>query len=281
MSFANQPSRLLISSDDLAYGVGNAFTCTLPEPITGAVKADLIRAVIPNTAYQIPTYQATFYYYISTVGGGTVRQSYTMSNTQQYFDGFVNNATYGLVSYFPLLTYLTNDQAVLSFTYNVNLQRVVVSAKAGGATVAVAPSSTWPINVGARPFALNTRLGFVDSDAKALAANVTAGILGNLIRSKVVYVLCNVVMNDSITTDGLRTAIAKVPVNSTYGGLTLYQPPYINWNRLITQGSYQQITISLLDDQYQPYPLNTSEFCEFEICFKYDDFENARMPHMG
>ena len=280
MSFANQPSRLLISSDDLAYGVGNAFTCTLPEPITGAVKADLIRAVIPNTAYQIPTYQAKFYYYISTVGGGTTLQSFTIT-TQQYFDGLINNATYGLVSYFPILTYLNGAQSVLTFTYNYQKQRVVVAAVAGGATVAVAPSTAWPINVGARPFALNTRLGFVDSDAGALAASTTAGILANLIRSKVVYVLCNVVMNDSITTDGLRTAIAKVPVNSTYGGLTLYQPPYVNWNRLITQGSYQSITISLLDDQYQPYPLNTSEFCEFEICFKYDDFENARSPHMG
>ena len=277
MSFANQPSRLLISSDDLSYGVGNAFTCTLPEPITGAVKADLLRAVVPNTAYQIPTYQATFYYYISSVGGGTTLQSFTI-NTQQYFDGLINNATYGLTSFFPLLTYLNGLQGIINFTYNYQRQRVQIAAVAGGVTVAVAPSTAWPVNVGARPFALNTRLGFVDTDNGPLAASVTAGILANLIRSKVVYILCNVVMNDSITTDGLRTAIAKIPVNSTYGGLTLYQPPYLNWNRLITQGSYQQITISLLDDQYQPYPLNTSEFCEFEIGFKYDNFENARMP---
>jgi hypothetical protein len=279
MSFANQPSRLLISSDDLSYGVGNAFTCTLPEPITGATRADLLRAVVPNTAYQIPTYQASFYYYISTVGGGTTLQSFTI-NTQQYFDGLINNPTYGLTSYFPLLDYLNlaGTQTALVFSYNYNKQRVVVSAAGGVATVAVAPSSAWPVNVFNRPFALNTRLGFIDSDATALGAVVTASILANLIRSKVVYVLCNVVMNDSITTDGLRTAIAKIPVNSTFGGLTLYQPPYLNWNRLITQGSYQQVTISLLDDQYQPYPLNVSEFCEFEICFRYDDFENARGP---
>jgi hypothetical protein len=86
-------------------------------------------------------------------------------------------------------------------------------------------------------------------------------------------------MNDSITTDGLRTAIAKIPVNSTFGGLTQYQPPVLNWNRLVTQGSYQQITVSLLDDQYQPYPLNIDEICELEICFKYDDIEDARMGH--
>jgi len=276
MSFANQPSRLLISSDDLSFGVGNSFTCTLPEPITGAVKADLLRAVVPNTGYPIPPYQSVFYYYISTVGGGLTRQSFTL-NTNQYFDGIIKDTANGFYSYFPLITALNAAQSVLTFDYNEPLNRITMTASAGGgATVRPAPRADWPENVPGRAFALNTRLGFIDSNTGASATTITAGILPNLIRSKVVYILCNVVMNDSITTDGLRTAIAKIPQTSSYGGLTIYQPPYLNWNRLITQGSYQQITISLLDDQYQPYPVKTDEFCEFEICFKYSDFEDSR-----
>ena len=276
MSFANQPSRLLISSDDLSYGTGNSFTCVLPEPITGATKADLLRAVIPNTGYQIPPYQNKFYYYISNVGGGATLQSFTF-NTNQYIDGIINNPASGLVSYAPFCTALNAAQGVLNFTYNTTQQRIVVAPVAGGVTMKVAPSTAWPINTTNKAFALNTRVGFTNVDAaKDTDTSITASILPNLIRSKVVYVLCNVVMNDSITTDGLRTAIAKVPVNSTYGGLTIYQPPMLNFNRLVTQGSYQQITLQLLDDQYQPYPLTTDEFCEFEIIFKYDDFEDAR-----
>lgn len=290
MSFANQPSRLLISSDDLSYGTGNSFTCVLPEPITGAVKADLLRAVVPNTGYQIPTYQNTFYYYISTVGGGNTLQSFTI-NTTQYIDGIVSDPANGFNSYFPLVGtpaqgatrgYLNSQQAVLTFTYNESLQRIIVAPRAGGAvTIRIAPSSVWTVNTPLRAFALNTRCGFTDANFGTASTTVTAQILPNLIRSKVVYVLCNVVMNDSITTDGLRTAIAKIPVNSTYGGLTIYQPPMLNWNRLITQGSYQQITIQLLDDQYQPYPLQTEEFCEFEIIFKYDTEEEGRMSVRG
>ena len=34
MSFANQPVRLLISSDDLNSGTGNNFSISLPEPLT-------------------------------------------------------------------------------------------------------------------------------------------------------------------------------------------------------------------------------------------------------
>ena len=78
-------------------------------------------------------------------------------------------------------------------------------------------------------------------------------------------------MNTSISTDGLRTAIAKIPVNSTFGGLRIYNPPVVAWNKLVQHNAYQSIQISLIDDQYQPYPLQKEEFCEIEIAFKYCD----------
>lgn len=261
MSFANQPARLLISSDDLDYGQGNSFTINLPEAIVGAKKADLIRAVIPNTGYPIPSYQAVFYYYASLVGGGTTLQTMTL-NTNQYFDS-ITGGTYPLIS--VLNATATAQADPITFSWNGQTSRISV-AGTGGNTIRIAPSTDWTT-----PFALNTRLGFQNVGTTGFSATQTAGIQPNLIRSKCVYVLCNVVMNDSISTDGLRTAIAKIPTNSTYGGLTLYSPPKIVWNRLIYSSGYQTITIQLLDDQYQPYPLQTEEFCELEIAFKYDE----------
>lgn len=258
MSFANQPARLLISSDDLDYGTGNSFTINLPEAIVGAKKADLIRAVIPNTGYPIPSYQANFYYFHSSAP--STLQTLTLS-TSLYFDS-ITGGTY------PLLTTL-NANAVaqgdpITFTYNGQTGRITCSATSG--TIRIANKAEW-----ASPFALNTRLGFQDAQSTTLTASVAGQIMPNLIRSKCVYVLCNIVMNDSISSDGLRTAIAKIPTNSTFGGLTLYSPPKIVWNRLVQGGGYQTITITLLDDAYQPYPLNTEEFCELEIAIKYDD----------
>ncbi len=260
MSFANQPARLLISSDDLDYGTGNSFTINLPEAIVGAKKADLLRAVIPNTGYPIPSYQATFYFYNSTIGGGAFLQTLIL-NTNQYFDS-ITGGTY------PLITALNNQAGIqglpINFAYNGQTSRITASATVG--TMRVAPNTAWTST-----FALNTRLGFQDAQSNGFAATITAQIMPNIIRSKCVYVLCNVVMNDSISSDGLRTAIAKIPTNSTYGGLTLYSPPKIVWNRLVQGGGYQTITIQLLDDQYQPYPLQSEEFCELEIAFKYDE----------
>lgn len=258
MSFANQPSRLLISSDDLDYGSGSSFTITLPESITGATKCDLIRAVIPNTLYPIPSYQANFYYLTSGTGG-TVQ---TMSlNTSQYFDSITGGS-------YPLLTALNTAGAlqspVLTFTYSQATSRITVAIASG--TMTVLPSANWLTT-----FSLNTRLGFLSNvNAGVSASSFTATMMPNLVRSKVIYVLCNVVMNDSISTDGLRTSIAKIPVNSVYGGLTQYIPPVLHWNRMVQGQSYQTITVQLIDDQYQDYPLQINEFCELEIAFKYD-----------
>jgi hypothetical protein len=268
MSFANQPSRLLISSDDLNYGSGNSFTISLPESIVGATKADLIRAVIPNTGYPIPAYQENFYYRIALANGSAPLQVMPI-NTNQYFDSIAGGT-------YPLLTELNRAGALesptISFTYSATTNRITVtSSQPGGGGSAVVSIVAVPRTEWLTPFALNTRLGFLDTPpTQANSLSTTGSMMPNLVRSKVIYVLCNIVMNDTISTDGLRTSLAKVPVNSVYGGLTLYVPPVLHWNRLVQGNSYQTIVVQLLDDQYQAYPLQSEEFCELEICFKYE-----------
>ena len=56
----------------------------------------------------------------------------------------------------------------------------------------------------------------------------TGTFMPNLIRTKVLYLLGNMSVNDSISTDGLRNVLAKIPVNATYGGVIIYQPPEFN-----------------------------------------------------
>ena len=278
MSYANQPSRLLISSDDLEFGQGNNFNISLPEPITGATTVDLIRAVIPNTGYSIPDYQNTLYLQVSV--SGVVRDLNVIIDTRTWFDGIDNQTVPPTITYSnPLVPYVqtaintavatfntlygTSLAITLLYTGNITLPSQRLRLAATGNQIRVRPSTEW-----ATRFALNTRLGF-QNQGTGFSTNHYATILPNIIRSKVIYVLCNVVLNDSISTDGLRTAIAKVPVSSTYGGLTIYSPPVLNYNRLVPSNGYQNINVSLLDDQYQPYPLQTEEFCELELVFRY------------
>ena len=120
-------------------------------------------------------------------------------------------------------------------------------------------------------FGLNTRLGFPYVGLSGLTGGgtYTGTFLPNLIRTHVIYVLANFAVNDSLSTDGLRNCIAKIPVNSGYGGITIYAPAELNYSKIISS-TLQNITISLLDDNYQPYNLTIEEPTELEIFFKYN-----------
>lgn len=253
MAIANQPTRLLISADDADIATPGSFTCILPEAITGATSVDLARASIPNTQYPIPNYQNKFYFRLSTVAG---LQTLTLTNNR-YFGNIPD-----------LVLQLNNDAVAqgfaITFSYNSTTTRVSVAHNTPGMFISIEPRSSWPTQ-----FALNTRLGFQDAGFPSFAQSYTATILPNLIRTRVIYVLCDVVLNNTFSTDGLRTAIAKIPVNSIYGGLTLYAPPDLSFCPIDAE-ALREVNIQLLDEQYQIYPVQPEEISELELVFKYD-----------
>jgi hypothetical protein len=135
-------------------------------------------------------------------------------------------------------------------------------------TASITPRASWPTR-----FALNTRLGF--PNAGLTGAYTYAGtFLPNILRSRVFYLLCNATVDDSITTDGLRNVIAKIPCTSGYGGITVYQQNDYNWCKIV-QSSYQNIELSVLDENYQPYQLKAEEPIEVELVFAYGDINNG------
>jgi hypothetical protein len=136
-------------------------------------------------------------------------------------------------------------------------------------TVSILPKTAW-----SSQFALNTRLGFPNIGLSGNAGSaITGTFLPNILRTRVLYLLCNISLNDSISTDGLRTVLAKMPVNSSYGGLTIYEQKDYNFCRIV-QSSYQNVELSLLDDNYQPYQLTIEEPMEIELVFTYVPVRN-------
>lgn len=177
--------------------------------------------------------------------------------------GFVYGATPGANDYF-----IVSSSSLSSITAP-NPAALTVP------TVAVAPRSQYPLAGGVdedkNRFAVNTRLGFPYSGLTGTAGTAIVGtILPNLLRTKVIYVLCNIAVNDSLSTDGLRNVLCKIPVNSVYGGYTFYAPAELNFCRIVPQ-TYQNVQISYLDENYQSYPLNIEEISEIELVFKYEE----------
>ncbi len=177
---------------------------------------------------------------------------------------------------------------ILGFPYNVNpgndyfiissnsLSSITAPNPAGLIVppVSVSPRVDFPVALGNDDsakfrFAVNTRLGFPYAGITGLAGSpITGTFLPNLIRTKVVYILCNIAVNDTISSDGLRTCIAKIPMNSSYGGFAIYSPADVNFSRIVNQ-TYQNIQLQLIDENYMPYNLNIEEINEIELSFKY------------
>ncbi len=412
MSLVNQPSRILISGDDLEWGSGHNFNMTLPEPVERAKTVECSRAVIPNTQYPIPDYQNKFYYSmngipstltltnnrnfatvadlvaqlnadavaqskpltfsynattsrVSVIIGGEASYQYVVNNNNNYavlvdstsdtyaqvvvapgtytiegYEAALNTAiTGGINNAFsqtqePVWSNLTiNANVVLNGGYvfiqyictakraldvvsfdfkndifgldNARRQSSAVSygwtwgdepidfAIPGTAAVpptavvipiqaipfsganapaAVLPRSAYQGYGGTQDknrFGLNSRLGFPYTGLTGTVLTTFTGtFMPNLIRTKVLYLLGNMSVNDSISTDGLRNVLAKIPVNATYGGVIVYQPPELNPCRIV-QDNLQNINLALLDDNYQPFTLQIEEPCEIELVFTY------------
>jgi len=263
MSFLNQPSRVFISSDDLESGNGQSFQMTLNEAITNAVNVELSRATIPNTQYPIPNYLSKFYYSLNGIP-----DSVQLTNARNF------------TTIPDLITQINTDAIAQSkplvFTFNSNTNRVSVTiAGTAGQPIAILSREFYDLapgnqNLLKNRFGLNTRLGFPYTGLTGLTAGgtYTGTFLPNIIRTHVIYVLANFAFNDSISTDGLRNVIAKIPVNSAYGGITIFSPPELNYSKIVPT-TLQNIQISLLDDNYQAYNLVVEEPTELEIFFKY------------
>lgn len=134
------------------------------------------------------------------------------------------------------------------------------------------PKTQWPGD-----FALNPRLGFSNNGQTAIQNTITGTFLPNILRTRVIYVCTNLATNDTLSptkkSDSIRSAIAKVPVNSTYGGMTIYSNNDFNWCTIIAP-TIQNVEVYLLDENLQPYELAAEEPIELEFCLLYGDAIN-------
>lgn len=254
----------------IAGGIAIAFTAS-SEPVWGSL------VITSNFSFSGP-YVVADYRCTSKVAGAVVGFSMQPLFGTDAVRRQNSAANYGFVWGDATLNFGVPDTDPITGPPGAAVIGAVVPGFVGGGVgqpVAVSPRSAYdlaPGNVDAlkNRFGLNTRLGFryTGMTGQTGGSTYVGTFLPNLIRTRVIYVLTNFSMNDSLSTDGLRTCIAKIPVNSSYGGITLYAPAELNFSRIV-QSTLQNIQISLLDDNYQPYQLTVEEPTELEIFFKY------------
>lgn len=247
--------------------------------------AQAVQVAIQAVVNTVPaTSQASGYTFYATALGGNKVGMVLVGGTSQIYPGlwdiqyFASSLTPAQISANKALigipnndttTKLINGCLQVDYPNNVLWTQMPNGVGSTVPVYSMTPKANWLTK-----FALNTRLGFANIGNNAVSFVCTGTFLPNILRTRVIYLLCNATINDSITTDGLRNVLAKIPVSSVYGGITVYSPPDFNFCRIV-QSSYQNIELSLLDENYQPYNLVAEEPMEVELVFAYGDINNG------
>lgn len=91
---------------------------------------------------------------------------------------------------------------------------------------------------------------------------------GNLVYSQCVYVFCNIVAGSGMGSGGQHNLLSVVPMNAPSLGVSLYQAPMVNWLTRVPDEIYE-ITIYMLDDNYQPFVVPNNAIVNVEMGFNY------------
>ena len=123
---------------------------------------------------------------------------------------------------------------------------------------------------------MNQRLGFCNKGLTAQLTNNTAigDALPNIQRTSVINIRCSL-GTDSLSFplpggQAIRDIMLSVPCDKVYGDIVTYKEPS-NTGRLIRNipQYIKSISISLLDDQYQPLGLPSNNISSYEFDFLY------------
>lgn len=124
---------------------------------------------------------------------------------------------------------------------------------------------------------LNLRCGFTFYElnnsavpASGLLVNepVIAPSWANLVYSQCVYIFCNIVAGSGMGSGGQHNLLSVVPMNAPSLGVSLYQAPMVNWLTRVPDEIYE-ITISMLDDNYQPFIVPNNGIVNVEMGFNF------------
>ena len=138
-------------------------------------------------------------------------------------------------------------------------------------------------NGGIRGFNMNVKLGFtdlVDSSPVAVHLYEYAQNPLNLTRTQDVYVTSSLVSAESLSSNGRRDILFKVPLTSPFGTIVNFQTTLDGTAVSRLPNLIRSIELTLLDDNFDPLTLPDNAVVSMEVHFKFEltpDAQGAMM----
>lgn len=237
------------------------FSLTLSVPVTKAKRLRLLGATIPNL---FMPFGANDKLWSFTVGGTTYTMNFPTNRRWSTIADFINytNAT--------VFTTATPSTPPVTISYDADANQLILTATTPG-TVITMPPWDWNNTQGTSvSYNANYRLGWTNSSAVSGTTTLRADGFPNVFnRTNVLYVVTNISATSN-NDNNIGNVLGRIPVNISWGGLVTYENLHTDFAGLAFSENFKEITIQVLDEDYQTLTQPNNAYFSFVVGVHYD-----------
>ena len=240
------------------------FSLTLSVPVNKAKRLRLLGATIPNLFMPFGPNDKTWTFKVNgtdyTMTFPTDRRWSTMAD----FITFCNLAVTGLFAT------ATPSACPVSISYDDDYNVVTLTTTTPGQVI-VMPGWGWNNTFGTSiSYNANYRLGFTNSTPRTGTTTLSADGFPNVFnRTNVLYVVTNISATSN-NDNNIGNVLGRIPVNIGWGGVINYENIHTDFASETFSPNFKDITIQVLDEDYQPIKQATNAYFSLVVGIHYD-----------
>jgi hypothetical protein len=240
------------------------FSLTLSVPVTNATRLRLLGATIPNLFFPFAANDRNWTFNVA----GT---DYTMTfpidvrwATIADFITFCNATTTGLFAT------ASPSACPVSLSYDAQTNKLTITADTPGDVITM-PGWAWNNTQGTTiSYNSNYRLGWTNSSPVSGTTTLSADGFPNVFnRSNVLYVVTNIAATSN-NDNNIGNVLGRIPVNIGWGGVINYENIHTDFAGEAFSKNFKEITIQVLDEDYQPINQAVNAYFSLVIGVHYD-----------
>ena len=240
------------------------FSLTLSVPVTKAKRLRLLGATIPNLFMPFATNDKAWTFKVNGTDYTMTFPTTSRWETIADFITFCNLATTGLFAT------ATPSACPVSLAYNASTNQLTITTTTPGQII-IMPGWNWNNTQGTSvSYNSNYRLGYTNASARSGTTTLTADGFPNVFnRSNVLYVVTNIAATSN-NDNNIGNVLGRIPVNIGWGGLINYENIHTDFAGEAFSANFKEITIQVLDEDYQTITQATNAYFSLVIGVHYD-----------
>jgi hypothetical protein len=245
------------------------FSLTLSVPVTKAKRLRLLGATIPNLFFPFAKNDRAWTF---QVGAISYRMTFPIDVRWATIGDFITYCNLAVTGLFATAVNASTNVATacpVTLSYSASTNKLTITANTPG-TIVTMPGWAWNNPFGTSiSYNSNYRLGWTNTGSVSGTTTLTADGFPNVFnRSNVLYVVTNIAATSN-NDNNIGNVIGRIPVNIGWGGVINYENIHTDFSGEAFSANFKEITIQVLDEDYQPITQATNAYFSLVIGVHY------------